>query len=262
MSTPISNKKKIALVTGAAKRLGRSIALELAEAGWDIIVHYGSSLAEAEITVRDIKQTGRRACAVQCELSDEAAVRLLLPEANRMLGPVSCIVNNASIFDYDSAADFSHAKLNRHMHINLAAPILLTMALYEATPESDQAVVVNLLDQKLYNLNPDFLSYTLSKAALDSATVMLAQALAPRVRVVGVAPGLTLISHLQSQEEFRETHLMSPLGESSRPDDVAKAVVFAAQNRAITGTTLVVDGGQHLMQMPRDFSLINRDFNA
>jgi len=259
MSTTSSNTPKVALVTGAAKRLGRSIALALAAAGWDIVVHYGASRQDAERTVDEIRALGRRACALQCELSDEAAVRRLLPEANTLLGPVGCIVNNASLFDYDAAADFSHGSLDRHMHINLAAPILLARALHGATPEGSQAVVINLLDQKLYNLNPDFLSYTLSKAALESATTMLAQALAPRVRLVGVAPGLTMISHLQSEEEFSATHSLSPLGESSRPDEVAQAVVFAASNRALTGTTLLVDGGQHLMPMSRDFSLINRN---
>jgi NAD(P)-dependent dehydrogenase (short-subunit alcohol dehydrogenase family) len=259
MSTTSSTPPKVALVTGAAKRLGRAIALELAAAGWDIVVHYGSSRQDAERTVEEIRARGRRASALHCELADEAAVRRLLPEANTLLGPVGCIVNNASLFDYDAALDFSHARLDRHMHINLAAPILLARALYEATPEGSQAVVINLLDQKLYNLNPDFLSYTLSKAALESATTMLAQALAPRVRLVGVAPGLTMISHLQTEEEFSATHSLSPLGQSSRPDDVAHAVVFAASNRALTGTTLLVDGGQHLMPMSRDFSLINRN---
>lgn len=259
MNTCPPETSKIALVTGAAKRLGRAIALELARAGWDIVVHYGASLEEAQRTVDEIRALGRRAIALQCELSNEAAVRELLPNANALLGPVSCIVNNASLFDYDAAADFTHARLDRHMHINLAAPVMLAHALYMATPGERQAVVVNLLDQKLYNLNPDFLSYTLSKAALNSATVMLAQALAPRVRVVGVAPGLTMISHLQTPEQFDATRAISPLGESSRPDEVAKTVVFAAENRAITGTTLLVDGGQHLMHMSRDFSLINRN---
>jgi len=254
-----STHRKIALVTGAAKRLGQAIALALADAGWDIVVHFGHSSAEAEDTVGQIRARGREAIALQCDLSDADAVRALLHKANSDFGKVGCVVNNASLFDYDAVADFSVACLERHMRVNLAAPILLAKALHELTPDGEQAVVINLLDQKLYNLNPDFLSYTLSKSALDSATVMLAQALAPKLRVVGVAPGLTMISHLQTEEEFAATHAMSPLGESSRPDEVAQAVVFAAGNRAMTGTTLLVDGGQHLMGMNRDFSLINRN---
>ena len=250
--------QKVALVTGGAKRIGREIALALAAAGWDIAVHYRQSSTDADLTAADIVALGRRAIAIQCELSDEAAVRNLLPAVAARLGRVSCVVNNASLFDYDGAADFTYARLDDHMHANLAAPVLLAQALHVATPPGSQSVVINLLDQKLYNLNPDFLSYTLSKAALQSATTMLAQALAPSVRVVGVAPGLTMISHIQSDEEFSAAHALSPLGESSRPEEVAQAVVFAADNRALTGSTLLIDAGQHLLALPRDFSLLHR----
>lgn len=253
-----SYNSKTALVTGAARRIGRAIALEMADAGWDIAVHFGESRTDAEKLVGELRARGRRAAAIQCDLGDEAAVRSLLPAAVAALGPVSCLINNASLFDFDSAADFSHKRLDAHMRINLAAPVILANALCEATPDGEQAVVINLLDQKLYNPNPDFLSYTLSKAALASATTLLAQALAPKVRVVGVAPGLTMISHIQSEDEFAETHAMSPLGESSRPDEVARTVVFAAENRALTGSTILVDAGQHLMPLSRDFSLIHR----
>src|SRR5690606_22813336 len=139
--------------------------------------------AEAQATVRDIEALGQAALALQCDLSDAAAVQSLLKRA-QTLGPVSCLVNNASLFVHDSAADFSIDRLDAHMHVNLAAPVLLTRALHAATPDGAQAVAINLLDQKLFNPNPDFLSYTLSKAALHSATTLLAQALAPKVRVV------------------------------------------------------------------------------
>jgi NAD(P)-dependent dehydrogenase (short-subunit alcohol dehydrogenase family) len=138
------------------------------------------------------------------------------------------------------------------MHANLAAPILLAQALHAATPDEQQAVIINLLDQKLFNLNPDFLSYTISKAALQTATVMLAQSLAPKLRVVGLAPGITLVSGDQTPEGFAQAHTKTPLGKSSTPDDIANAVCYLAQARAITGTTLVVDGGQHLISMQRD----------
>ncbi len=248
--------RKVALVTGAAKRIGRSIALALAQRGWDVAVHYGLSADEAQATVRDIQQLGRRAAAVQCDLADENAVKALLPQAIRMLGTVSCVVNNASLFGHDTAADFSLACLDRHMHANLGAPVLLAQALHAATPAGSQAVVVNLLDQKLFNLNPDFLSYTLSKAALHTATMMLAQALAPKVRVVGVAPGITLVSGNQSEENFTKAHAMTPLGRSSTPDDIAATVCFVAENPAITGTTLLVDGGQHLLPLQRDVMFV------
>ena len=248
--------RKTALVTGAAKRIGRVIALALAQRGWDVVVHYGSSAREAHAVVAEIEALGQRALALSCNLNDEAAVNILVRRASAQLGPVSCVVNNAALFEHDSAASFSTAALDAHMHTNLVAPVLLAQALYDATPDGAQSVVVNLLDQKLFNLNPDFLSYTLSKAALHSATTMLAQALAPKVRVVGIAPGITLVSGEQSEAGFARAHKVTPLGRSSTPDDIAAAVCFVAESPAITGTTLVVDGGQHLIPLQRDVMFV------
>lgn len=254
----MSTSPKTALVTGAAKRLGRVTALALARRGWDVAVHYGQSEGDALEVVAEIAALGRRAVALQCDLADEQAVRALLGRAIDALGPVSCVVNNASLFDYDSAEDFSFARLDRHMHANLGAPILLARALHAATPDGGQAVVINLLDQKLFNLNPDYLSYTLSKAGLHSATTMLAQQLAPKLRVVGVAPGISLPSGGQTEAEFERAHRISPLGRSSTADDIAAAVCFCAESPAITGTTLLVDGGQHLLGLQRDVSVLVR----
>ena len=251
-----TGNSKVALVTGAAKRLGRGIALALAQRGWDVAVHYGRSADEAMATVREIEQLGRRAAALQCDLADEQAVNGLLGRAEEALGRVTCVVNNASLFESDTAADFRFANLDRHMHANLGAPLVLARALHAATPEGAQSVVVNLLDQKLFNLNPDFLSYTLSKAGLHTATTVLAQALAPTVRVVGVAPGLTLVSGDQTEEGFAKAYKMTPLGRSSTPEDVASAVCFAAENQSMTGTTLLVDGGQHLIPLQRDVMFV------
>lgn len=248
--------QKVALITGAAKRIGRTIALALAQKGWDIAVHYRHSESEAKATVCDIEAIGRRAIAFCCDLADESAVKALLPKAVAALGPVSCVVNNASLFEYDDAADFSLSRLDRHMHANLAGPIILARALHDATADGSQSVVINLLDQKIFNLNPDFLSYTLSKAALHSATTMLAQALAPKVRVVGIAPGITLQSGNQTAEGFAKAHKVTPLGRSSTPHDIAAAVCFIAESPAITGTTLPVDGGQHLLPLQRDVMFI------
>ncbi len=251
-----TNSAKVALVTGGAKRIGRGIALALAQRGWDVAVHYRHSAAEAEITVREIQALGRRSVALPCDLSDQAAVKLLVGQAAALLGPVGCVVNNASLFEHDSAADFSIEALDRHMHANLAAPLLLAQALHAATPVGAQSVVINLLDQKLFNLNPDFLSYTLSKAALHSATTMLAQALAPKTRVVGVAPGITMVSGNQTEAGFAKAHAQTPLGKSSTPDDIAAAVCFVAESPAITGTTILVDGGQHLIPLQRDVMFV------
>jgi len=246
----------VALVTGAARRIGRHIALALARAGWDVAVHYHRSADEAQAVVREIEALGRRAVALQGDLADEDRVRQLVAAAAGALGRVNCVVNNASLFDYDDAASFGNQRLLQHMSANVGAPVLLAQALFDATPAGTRAVVINLLDQKLYNPNPDYLSYTLSKAALHSATTLLAQALAPRVRVVGVAPGITMVSGDQSAEQFGAAHQVTPLGKSSTPDDVAAAVCYLAGAGAITGTTLLVDGGQHLLPLSRDVMFV------
>ncbi len=246
----------VALVTGGARRLGRAIALALAADGWDIGVHYGSSRDDALATVRDIEALGRRAVALRADLAREREAKALLPKCAQALGAVTCVVNNASIFQHDAATDVSSASLLAHMTVNCAAPLLLAQALHAGLPKGRRGVVINLLDQKLWNPNPDFLSYTLSKSALKEATTLLAQALAPRVRVVGVAPGITLPSHLQGDKAFARTHAMAPLGRSSTPDDIARAVVYLARADAVTGSTLLVDGGQHLVPLARDFSFL------
>ena len=253
-----NSSPRTALVTGAAKRLGQAIAYGLAADGWDIVVHYHSSEKEALTTVDHIKALGRRAIALSCDLSDETSTRKLITRSIEALGPISCVVNSASLFDFDDALTFSVAKLNAHMHTNLAAPILLAQALHKVTPDGEQSVVINLLDQKLYNLNPDFLSYTLSKSALQTATTMLAQSLAPKLRVVGLAPGLTLVSGDQSEAEFADAHRKTPLGKSSTPDDVVDAVCYLANAKAVTGTVLVVDGGQHLTPLHRDVMFLTK----
>lgn len=256
-----------ALVTGAARRLGREIALTLARAGWDIAVHYSSSRDEALQTVADIQALGRRAVALQARLEDEAEVLALLPAATQALGPVRCLVNNASRFVFDAVTDLSFDSFTQHMLPNLAAPIVLARELHRQLPagegsegsEGSEGIVINLLDQKLYGLNPDFLSYTLSKAGLAAANTMLAQALAPRVRVVGIAPGLTLPSYLQDDAAFAHAHRThAPLGRSSTAEDIAAAVAFAVATRSMTGSVIVVDGGQHIRPLPRDVSLMDK----
>lgn len=240
------------LVTGAAIRIGRCIALTMAKHGWDIAVHFNKSEQQAHELVEEITSFGRRAISLQCDLSDQKEAKKLVPNTIASLGSLQCIVNNASLFELDVAADFSHELLDHHMHVNLAAPLILAQALFEVTPDGQQACVINLLDQKLFNLNPDFLSYTLSKAALQCATTTLAQALAPKVRVVGIAPGTTLTSNYQDTDNFKQTHQVAALGQSSTPQDIADAVHYLSCARAVTGTILAVDGGQHLIPLARD----------
>ena len=266
MSSPFCltpSSVRTVLVTGAARRLGREIALALAAGGWQVAVHYRASEEDAIETVAACARLSGVSGHFDADFDDEIAVRGLLARVVKHFGRVDAVVNSASLFEHDDAASFSFAALEKHLRSNTAAPIVLAQALHAhlqgraaAGEAGVQGAVVNLLDQKLWNQNPDFVSYTLSKAALEAAGTMLALALAPRVRVVGVAPGLTLTSHLLSAEAFAERHKLSPLGRSSTPADVAATVKFALDNTSITGTTLLVDGGQHLMRFERDFSLM------
>jgi NAD(P)-dependent dehydrogenase (short-subunit alcohol dehydrogenase family) len=254
MASSNQNPAPLVLVTGAARRLGRDIALHLAQQGWDVAVHYRGSQAQAQAVVRDVQALGRRAQAFQADLSNEDACQALLPQVVQALGRVDAVVNNASAFEHDTAATFSHAAMDLHWRANTAPAILLAQALHQHLQGRAQAqgAVVNLLDQKLWNLNPDHFSYTLSKAALQTATVMLAQALAPRVRVNAVAPGITLPSGPMTEAEFAAAHRLTPLGRSSTAADIAHAVAFLLASPAITGHSLLVDGGQHLQAQSRD----------
>lgn len=264
MSRP--NTEHTVLVTGAAKRLGREIALALAQDGWRVAVHYRHSAAEAAQTVADCTRLAGSSAAFCADLTNESAVRKLLPEVIARFGTVDAVINSAATFEHDSVSSFSFAAMDTHLHSNTGAAIVLAQALHAhlltraptaaAMAHGPQGVVVNLLDQKLWNQNPDFFSYTLSKAALEAANTMLAMSLSPLLRVVGVAPGLTLTSHLLTPEKFDALHRLSPLGRSSSVADVVAGVKFAVDNQSITGTTLLVDGGQHLMKFERDFSML------
>jgi NAD(P)-dependent dehydrogenase (short-subunit alcohol dehydrogenase family) len=246
--------RPVVLVTGAAKRIGRAIALELARHGHDVAVHYHRSAADAEATVQALRELGADAAAFAADLADEAACRALLPAVQRSFGRADAVVHSASLFEHDDAASFGYAAMERHWRTNTAPAIVLAQALHDA----GGSCVVNLLDQKLWNPNPDHLSYTLSKAALETATTLLAIALAPRVRVCGVAPGVTLPSDAMSAAEFEAAHRMTPLGRSSSAEDVARAVRFVLESPAITGSTILVDGGQHLAGQRRDVVFLAR----
>ena len=252
------------LVTGAARRLGREMALDLARHGYNVAVHHRASADDAAETVAAACEFGARACAFGADLADEAACGALVPELLRHFGRLDAIVNNASTFAYDDVASFGYAAMDAHWRANTAPAIVLARALHDhLVARLDDGLpargcVVNLLDQKLWNPNPDYLSYTLSKAALEAATTLLAQALAPHVRVCGVAPGVTLLSGAMTAAEFERSHALTPLERSSRPEDIARAVRFLIESPAITGTTLLVDGGQHLQAQPRDVMFLAR----
>lgn len=248
----------MALVTGAAKRLGREIALGLAQAGYDVAVHYNRSQAEALASCTEIRALGRRAVAIRADLEQAGECANLVNRVHAELGSVTCLVNNAARFEFDTPSQFSAERLESHQRANLTAPLLLARQMHESVlAQPRDAVVINLLDQKLENLNADFFSYTLTKAALLAATKMMAMAFAPRLRVNGVSPGATLRSWEQSQEGFDQAHQIALLDHSSRPEDIVAAVVYLAGAAAVTGVNLVVDGGQHLMGLRRDVMFLS-----
>ena len=241
-----------ALVTGAGQRIGRAIALGLAEDGWHTIVHYHRSGEAAAATVADIEALGGKATAIAADLSDPAAAARLVAAAADATGGLGCLVNNASMFAADDIATVSASDFDAMMAVNLRAPVLLSRAFAEALPDGAEAVIVNLLDQKLVNPNPDFLSYTLSKYGLGGLTTTLAMALGPRIRVCGVAPGLVLPSADQSPDQFAAVHGRTPLGRGATAADVAGAVRYLVAAVAVTGEVVLVDGGQHLVGSARD----------
>ena len=251
MSGAKSNRR-VALVTGAGKRIGRAISLGLAADGWNLALHFHRSQTEVDKLATEIAALGVKAVPVHCDLGNADQVSGLLAECERSLGAPTCLVNNAALFEYDDLASLEPEKWHRHLDVNLLAPLLLAKAFAARIPEGATGCIVNLLDQKVFNLNPDFLSYTIAKIGLEGATRVLAMALAPKVRVCGVAPGITLVSGEQTADGFARAHRMAPLGHSSSVDDIAGAVRFVVNAGALTGTTIVVDGGQHLWPSRRD----------
>lgn len=256
--------KPVALITGAAQRIGREIALDLATHGWQVAVHYRTSASAAAQTVAAVRATGGQAMAFAADLALEADCEGLVPAVVEGFGRIDAVVNNASLFEYDDLSSFSFATLERAWRANTAPALVLARALHRwvsanRSVNAGGAAVINVLDQKLWNPNPDYLSYTLSKAALEAANTLLAQALAPQVRVCGVAPGVTLLSGEMTGAEFQSSHQMTPLQRSSSPQDIARSVRFLLESAAITGTTLLVDGGQHLQAQARDVMFLARD---
>jgi len=233
-----------ALVTGAGHRIGRAIALRLAQAGFDIAIHYRSDAAAAAAVVSAVQALGRRGAALHADLADEAAARNLIALAAQALGPLNVLVNSASAFEDDRAGRLGRATWDLHFETNLRAPLVLAEAFAEQA--QDGASIINILDQRVWKPTPQFFSYALSKSALWSATRMLAQAWAPRIRVNGVGPGPTLASTHQNAESFAAEAAGTLLGRSVDPAEVADAVVWLVDARAVTGQMIAVDSGQHL----------------
>ena len=243
---------RAALVTGAAVRIGRAVAEALAQDGWAVAVHHRDSAEDADRVVAGIESAGGRALALRADLAAEAEVETLVARATEALGPLGCLVNNASLFDYDDIESADRASWERHMAVNLRAPFVLMQAFAAALPAGAEGCVVNLLDQRVWNLTPHFMSYTLSKAGLWTLTQTAALALAPRIRVNGIGPGPTLPSARQSPEHFAAQCRDTPLERGAAPADIADGVRFILAARALTGQMIALDSGQHLgWAMPR-----------
>lgn len=237
---------RTALVTGAAKRIGRAIALDLAAHGWAVAVHYNRSAEDAAAVVRTIEDRGGRAVAVAADLTREDEVRGLVPAAQAALGPLTLLVNNASAFVEDDIAEPARATWDLHMEANLRAPVVLIGDFARALPEDWTGNVVNMLDQRVLNLTPHFLSYTASKSALWALTRTLALALAPRIRINGIGPGPTLPSPRQTEAQFRAQWRAIPLARAIDPQEICAAIRFIVASPSMTGQMLALDGGEHL----------------
>jgi NAD(P)-dependent dehydrogenase (short-subunit alcohol dehydrogenase family) len=244
LSTP--EIPKAALVTGAGQRIGRACALALAEAGFAVAVHYNASGKAAEKVAASIRDNGGKAVTLAADLADEGAVAALLPRAAAALGPVGVLVNNASVFEGDTVATATRDSWDRHLAVNLRAPFILIQEFGRRLPAEAGGLIVNLLDERVWNLTPYFVSYTLSKAGLWTLTQTMALALAPRIRVNGIGPGPTLPSPRQSHEQFLQQCLSMPLRRGTGPDEIAAALRFLLAAPAMTGQMIALDGGQHL----------------
>jgi len=245
---------KGALVTGAGMRIGRALAKALAADGFYVFVHHNRSAAGARETVAEIAKAGGKAKAVKADLSSAKQAEALVGKSQAVGVQLTCLVNSASVFELDRAPMATAAGFDRHMAVNLRAPMLLSQALARQLPDRETGLIVNILDQKLFNLNPDFLSYTLSKIGLHGLTTLLAQSFAPRIRVAGIAPGLTLRSGSQTDARFTDQHQQNPLGVGVTPEDLVRALRFIVETPSYTGDVMIVDSGEHLTGRPRDIA--------
>ena len=248
MPTDIANQNndKIALVTGGAKRIGKSIVLRLAENGWSVAIHYRKSAAKAEAVAAEVRLRGGRAVTIGADLTSEAEVLEIIPKVRATLGPLTLLVNNASVFEMDKADTVTRDSWDKHIEANLRAPFVLSQAFARQLPEGEEGNIVNLLDQRVWKLTPYFISYTIAKMGLWTLTRSLALAYAPRIRVNGIGPGPTLPSPRQTPDQFAQQSAAMPLGHGATPQEIARAVLFILDSPSMTGQMIALDGGEHL----------------
>jgi NAD(P)-dependent dehydrogenase (short-subunit alcohol dehydrogenase family) len=243
---------KTILITGAARRIGRQLALDMATAGWDVAVHCNTSGSEAEEVAAEIIKRGQRSTIVQGDLANAATPDRLIAEATQKLGPLTALINNASIFEPDEVGHITLESWSQHQDINLRAPIMLAQAFARQLPPKAHGNIVNIIDQRVWKLNPQFFSYTNSKSALWAATRTLAQALAPRIRVNAIGPGPALPSVRMDAAEFKKQERLTLLGRGTSPAEISEAAKFILSQPALTGQMIALDGGQHLLWQTPD----------
>jgi NAD(P)-dependent dehydrogenase (short-subunit alcohol dehydrogenase family) len=251
----MSSHIKTALVTGAAKRLGRAIALDLARAGYDVALHYNSSEADAQEAAGAIRNLGRRVAPLRADLDNEEETSSLIARAVAELGPLGALINCASVFENDSWDSATRQSWDLHLNVNLRAPFLLSQQFAKALPEGANGAIVNIVDQRVLKPTPQFMSYSLSKAGLHWLNTTLAQSLGPRIRVNAIAPGPTIINARQSDADFRRQREATILGSGAAPGDICAAVRYLLEASAVTGEMIAVDGGQHLIWKTPDVSV-------
>jgi NAD(P)-dependent dehydrogenase (short-subunit alcohol dehydrogenase family) len=235
-----------ALVTGAALRLGRAICLDLAKRGWRIGVHYHTSSAAAKSLMQDLDRLGAEAVALQADLTCEDQLLGLVERCRERLGPVTCLVNNAARFEWDTPETLDWAGWQAELDVNLRAPVFLAQAFAKALPKGTSGNVINMIDQRVWRLTPEFFSYTIAKSALWTATRTLAQALAPRIRVNAIGPGPVLPNRRQTEADFERECRSMPLGRGATPEEICAAIRFLLDTPSVTGQMIALDGGQHL----------------
>lgn len=244
--------RKAALITVAARRIGRRLALDMAAEGWAVAVHYNESAAEAAALVKEIAAGGGRAAALEGDLSDPRLPEELIAQSAQRLGALTCLVNNASRFEPDEIGGISPESFSGHLDINLRAPILLSQAFAAGLPRGAEGNIVNVIDQRVWKLNPRFFSYTVSKAALWTVTRTLAQALAPQIRVNAIGPGPALPNRRMDEQEFNKQAHLTLLKRGTSPEEISSALRFILSSPALTGQMIVLDGGQHLLWQTPD----------
>ena len=247
---------KTVLITGAAKRLGRAIALDLARHGWNIALHYNDSEKEARATCEDARTAGVKVALLDADLMRENQTSALVPRAVKELGSLTALVNSASLFENDEWASATRASWDKHMEVNLRAPFVLAQAFAKQLPLDAHGAIVNMIDQRVLKPTPQFLSYSLSKAGLHWLTTTLAQGLGPRIRVNGVGPGPTMRNARQSEADFQHQREATILKTGAEPQDICDAVRYLLEAKAVTGQMIAVDGGQHLAWKTPDVNVV------